>query len=168
MLVHHLLGGPDSARPEVRAEAKQLAEAAIALAPEERWGYDAQCELALLVDSLPTLKSCTEQLNRLVPDDRKTVALVFSLAVREKRLTDAENVIRRARAGGLDALSLERMQQLVDAQRPFLSRLWRVAPLGVGLGGLAGAAALLFRFLWSRRVRREPSAGPFTESRTAK
>ncbi|MDF3068223.1 MAG: hypothetical protein K0R38_3824 [Polyangiaceae bacterium] len=168
MLVHHLLSGPDGTAAEVRAEAKQLADAAVALAPQERWGYDAQCELALLVDDLRTMQSCTQQLDRLVPDDRKTVALVFSLALREKRFSDAENVIERARAGGMDAPSLERMQRMVDSQRPFLSRLWRAAPLGVGVGVGVGVLVLLIRFLLSRRSRTARGAVSLTESRATK
>ncbi|RYZ06964.1 MAG: hypothetical protein EOO73_14345 [Myxococcales bacterium] len=166
MLVHHLLSGPEGKKTEVRAEAKQLADAAVALAPGERWGYDAQCELALLVDDFVTLKSCSEHLDRLAPDDRKTVALAFSVALREKRLSDAEAIIERASAGGMDAASVERMRQMVAAQRPLLARVWRAAPLGVGLGAMAGIIALLGRFFWGMRSRAQRLS--LTESRAAK
>ena len=153
MLVHHLLSGPEGTSQKVRAEAKELANAAVALEPKERWGYDAQCELALVTDDQNALKRCSEQLDRLAPDDRKTVALLFALALREHRAADAEKVIERARAGGIDAPTLARMRQSLDAQRPLVSRLWRSAPLGLGLGALATVLVLLGRYLLNLRAR---------------
>ncbi|HVY31351.1 MAG TPA: hypothetical protein VHB79_32585 [Polyangiaceae bacterium] len=153
MLVHHLLSGPDGKKPATRAEAKDLANAAVAMSPTERWGYDAQCELALLSDDFKTLKSCSEQLNRLAPDDRKTVALLFSAALHEKRLADAEKIIERAGAAGMDKPSLEHMSSLLDARRPALVRLWRSLPVLLGFGALAAVLVLLGRFLLNLRGR---------------
>jgi hypothetical protein len=123
MLVHHLLTGPDRAKPEVLAEAKALAAEAAATSPNERWGHDAQCELALRANDLPALNACSKQLDILAHDDRKTVAMLFSVALAERRFADAEQLIERARAGGMEEASLQRMRLTLRQREPLTRRI---------------------------------------------
>jgi hypothetical protein len=158
MLVHHLLSGPDRAKPEVLAEARALSADAIATSPNERWGYDAQCELALRTNDLPALEACSKQLDRLAPDDRKTVAVLFSVALAEKRFADAERLIERSRAGGMDEPSLERMRATLRQRQPLTQRIAHWAPIGLGVGAGAAALILLIGYVLNGRKRRRGAA----------
>lgn len=163
MLVHHLLSGPDSAKAEVLTEAKALAAEAVAKSPNERWGYDAQCELALRANDLPGLKACSKRLDVLAHDDRKTIAILFSVALAEQRFADAEQLIERSRVGGMDEPSLERMRVNIRQREPLTRRLAHSAPLGLGIGAGAAALALLLGYALNARKRRR-GAAPLRES----
>lgn len=156
MLVHHLLTGPDGSKSAVRAEVKQLVAEAITMAPKERWGYDAQCELAQLTNDFSSLKSCSQQLQQLAPDDRRSVSLAFVVALREQRFGEAQALIDRARGKGLDEAVLRDMQRTLDRQGPLWRRMKTQWPLGLGAG--LGAALLVLAPSWIGRMRKRQAA----------
>lgn len=160
LLVHHLLSGLKGKDAATRAEAKTLAAEAIRTSPQERWGYDAQCELAILQKDRTALAACTKELERLAPDDRKTLAFAWSLAVTDQRYDDAARLVEDAKKGGLDDTTAKRMAQELESRRPLGDRLKRRAPIGIG-AGLAAAAlvTLMARLVRRRRTPTVPFAG---------
>jgi len=158
MLVHHLLTGPDREKKEIRDEAARAAADAVKLEPAERWGYDALCEIALSDNDLPALKSCSNKLDQYAPDDRKTLSLLFTVALADKRFGDAEALIERGRKGGLDAGTLAVMRKTLAAQGPIWWRLRQSAPLGLLAAAIAAALAFGIRFSINLRARSRASA----------
>jgi len=158
MLVHHLLTGPDRDKKETREEAARAAADAVKLKPDDRWGYDALCEIALSDNDLPALKSCSDKLNQYAPDDRKTLSLLFTVALAEKRFSDAEALIERGRKGGLDAGTVAVMRKTLAAQGPIWWRLRESAPLGLLAAAIAAALAFGIRFLLNVRARSRAAA----------
>lgn len=151
MLVHHLLSGPEGKAQATRAEAKQLADDAVRLAPNERWGYDATCELALAQSDRVALSSCSKKLAELAPDDRKSLAFAWALAISDNRLDAASHLLDDARRRGLDEATLARMQREIDARQPLIERLKRRAPLGLAAGAAAALLVLGVSRVWRRR-----------------
>lgn len=158
MLVHHLLTGPDAGKPATLSESKNLAAEAIAQAPAERWGYDAQCEVALKTEDTAALHRCTQKLDELAPDDRKTLSLLWSLALKEQRLNDAELLIERAQRSGMDEPTLTRMRQTLQARSSVGRRLMTSAPWGLVAAALGTALFVSARRYSSRRRAAVPPA----------
>ena len=159
LLVHHLLSGSKGKDPATRAEAKQLASDAVAAAPEERWGYDAQCEVAVLQKDRPALAACSKKLEQLAPDDRKTLAFAWSLAVTDQRYDDAARLIEDAKKRGLDEGTAKRMQRELESRLPLETRLKRRAPIGIAAGLVAAVAVMLVgRLVRRRRTTTAPLA----------
>jgi hypothetical protein len=150
MLVHHLLSGKSEAQPEVRAEARRNAEEAVTLAPGERWGYDARCQLALRENDLARLGACAKKLAELAPDDRKSLSLSFVVALGERRFDAAEALIDRGAKEGLDRASVQVMREQLRAKAP---GLWRMLP-GLVAVLLAVAAFIVLRLLSKLRTRK--------------
>ncbi|MFZ5893505.1 MAG: hypothetical protein ACOY0T_20760 [Myxococcota bacterium] len=154
MLVHYLMSGPKRKDEASRQEAKRVAEEAVQLAPTERWGYDAKCEIAMVESDRTELANCSKKLQELAPDDRKTLAFNWTLAMMDKRFDDAQRLIEQAQQRGLDAVTAKRMQKELEAHLPLSARLKRNAPIGIAAG--AGAALLILAI--GRLVRRRRRA----------
>ncbi len=150
MLVHHLLSGKSEAQPEVRAEARRYADEAVTMAPGERWGYDARCQLALRESDLPRLGACAKKLTELAPDDRKSLSLSFVVALGEQRFDAAEALIDRGEKGGLDAASVRAMRDELRARHKGLGRMLP----GLIAVLLAVAAFIALRLLSNLRTRK--------------
>lgn len=154
MLVHHLLSGKSEAQPDVRAEAKRSAEEAVSMAPGERWGYDARCEIALRENNLANLKACAKKLDELAHDDRKTLSLLFASALAEQRLSDAEALIARGEKEGLDAASVRVMRDKLLSKSPLSARLRRALPSALLAMLLTAGLIAGIRFLLAARSRK--------------
>jgi tetratricopeptide (TPR) repeat protein len=86
-------------------------------APESKLaGHHLRCELGLTLPGIEDLQSCTGGLAAIAPDDPKTVAFAWALAMRQERREEARQLYQRARAVNLPAAGLERMERAMAAQ----------------------------------------------------
>ena len=105
------------------------------------------CELAVRVHDDKRLAACSSALKALAPGDPKTLYFQWTLAIRRGDQWQAERILEEARAAGLAAPALARMNEATAALsstnswgRPLLAGLAAAA-----LAGLAWAMALRAR-----------------------
>lgn len=117
-------------------------------------GLHLQCEAALHEQDFASLADCAHALERVAPNDTKTITFLWALASHEGNRRDAEILIERARSHGVSAAVIARMDNATRALG------WRrfVPSHGVAwmTGLVAGAAALAVAglALAARRLRR--------------
>ena len=101
---------------------------------------DLECRIATRTGNVAQLEECTSVLASRAPDDARTIAYQWALAVQEGRMEDAEMLDARAGAAGIAPESLATMRKVVhDWQR---ARAWRIG-LGVTAIALLLAAAIV-------------------------
>ena len=122
---------------EVEAAARHLAAQ-----PDARvLGLQLECRLGVRTARLPLLEECTRDLAAAAPNGASTYVFAWSLAQQKHDYDEARRLIDRARAAGLPADALARMQ---SATSPTSRRL---VIAGVGLASML----LGFLLLWHRR-----------------
>jgi hypothetical protein len=117
-------------------------------------GLHLQCEIALHVEDFATLATCSRALERLAPNDTKTITFLWALAAHDGNRTDAEILIARARSHGIAPAVVARMESATSAMKwrrwlPGIPALWAAAAIVV-VALVTGSAILL-----TRRVRRD-------------
>lgn len=108
-----------------------------------------RCELALRADDTGALATCAETLERVAPQDPKTVSFEWALALRRHNRSAAIGLIERARGAGVSADGVAKMER---ATRQMTVRLVsQIVLLFVGAALVAALSALGFRHLAQRR-----------------
>ena len=131
---------PDE-RKELEGVAKHLAGESGGAPIAERM----RCEIALRVHDVPALESCTAALGKLAPNDSITISFQWALALEKRDRASAERLIERARAAGMAADGLAKMESATGS-------------LGLGRGaratlwGFGGIATLLLLVVAARRI----------------
>ncbi len=110
-----------------------------------------QCQVGVKEHDAAMLTACTAALEKVAPDDPKTVIFKWSLAVLEGRTDAANKLVDRARDLGVLAEAVERMQNLTT---PGGRRHWGAWTAAGACGGLAIAAAILWFTRKTRRLAR--------------
>jgi hypothetical protein len=132
---------------DVEAAARHLESQPAARVP----GLQLECRLAVKSGNLALLDECSRALATAAPNDPSTWVFSWTLASRRGRSDEARGFIERARAAGLAADAVARMESASGGGR--------LRPLllgGVGLVVVAGGAWLLRR---RRRAAAPPSSG---------
>jgi hypothetical protein len=109
-----------------------------------------RCEVALRVEDAATLATCTGQLEKLAPNDPKTVSFAWALALHERDRGEAERLIARAREIGMSADGVAKMEAATSAMAR--RKLGRFVLLGLVV--VVAGVAVMFG---TRRLR-GPSA----------
>ncbi|HLK88998.1 MAG TPA: hypothetical protein VKZ18_03835 [Polyangia bacterium] len=104
-----------------------------------------RCDVALRFNDYPALEACTAELARKAPDDPKTVSFQWALAIEKGDRSAAEGLMDRARARGVSADNVARMQHATRVMT--LRHLGRMA----GAAGI-GALVVTLLLLGVRRV----------------
>lgn len=110
-----------------------------------------QCQVGVKEHDSAMLEACTAALEKLAPDDPKTVIFKWSLAMMKGRTDEAGKLVERARDLGVLAEAVERMQNLTTPGGRRHRGTW--AAVGA-CAGLAFAAAILWLTRKTRRVAR--------------
>ncbi len=108
-----------------------------------------RCEMDLRFKDIPALEACTAKLAQQAPNDPRTVSLQWALAVEKRDRTAALSLLDRARAVGVSAAALAKMEAGTHAIRR--RRLQRLALLIVAAGLIAAGLQLGRRWLATRR-----------------
>jgi Zn-dependent protease with chaperone function len=128
-------------------QAEYALDRAAELEPKEVYLAQAQCELALYQKSVPRLSSCSARLAQLAPNDRSTIWASWVLAMSENRLSDAQQLVKRAKSLHLPPSMVEHMDAETEAAIPWTTRAltWAALVLGVwaALSGLLVLAGML-------------------------
>jgi hypothetical protein len=118
-------------------------------------GHHLQCQLGVRIESIPLLEECTKALAVIAPEDPKTITFEWALAVRKGDPSGGRREIARARALGMNADQLARMERLTAQLEPAWRRGFRghrVFWLTFAVGASCGLAVFFIR-------RRRSSAG---------
>jgi len=94
-----------------------------------------RCELGARLEDARRLEACTRALSTLAPDDPRTIAFGWALALAKQDWDEAEQVVGRARRVGLARDAVERMESKLRSARDRASGLPSV------IGGTRGAIA---------------------------
>ena len=95
-----------------------------------------RCEMDLRFKDIPALEACTAGLTRLAPNDPKTVSLQWALAVEKRDRPAALSFLDRARAVGVSAAALARMEEGTRAIRRRQSLRLALLLVAAALAGL--------------------------------
>ena len=143
-------------------EAAQLADRAVALAPDDIFTHISRCEVAVGRNDMTLLQRCTTALGETFPRDPATHVYLAVLSASEGRFLEAERDLRRARELGLPEEAYRSILGSVRRSEPITTRMLPVL-LPVGVAWLACLLILLLLgFVLSRaalRVARRPAAG---------
>jgi hypothetical protein len=110
-----------------------------------------QCQVGVKERDAVMLEACTSALEKVAPDDPKTVIFKWSLAVMKGKTDEANRLVDRARDLGVLAEAVERMQNLTT---PGGRRHWAAWGAAGACAGLAIASALLWFTRKTRRLAR--------------
>lgn len=113
-------------------------------------GHHLRCELALRLSDTAMLERGVAGLVALAPEDAKTISFQWALAIRRRDRAQAERLVARAQAAGLEPAGVARMQQATDALAR--GRSLRLVLPALFLVVAAGAAIIV-------RRRRRPVSG---------
>jgi hypothetical protein len=136
---------PDSDKTDLDAALAHLAtqpDAALLL-------EQLRCDIALRGHDLRTLEACSNALAAKAPNDAKTISFQWALAIERHDGSAARRLIKRARAAGMSADGLERMERVTGAGWRGRVRLvvWSLVLAAVSTLVLGA----VFRFLRPRR-----------------
>jgi len=106
-----------------------------------------QCQVGVKEHDAAMLEACTAALEKVAPDDAKTVIFKWSLAMMKGRTDEANKLVDRARDLGVLAEAVERMQNLTT---PGGRRHWAAWAVVGACAGLVLATALLW---FTRKTR---------------
>jgi tetratricopeptide (TPR) repeat protein len=104
------------------------------------------CKVGVKTKDIAMLEACTAVLQKLAPDDSKTVVFKWSLAVQKGQREEAERLLGRAKAMGVVQENIERMQALTAGHGG--------PPLWATILGAALVLGALAYALWTVRRRR--------------
>jgi hypothetical protein len=107
------------------------------------------CRLAVKLGSVPGLRECVDKLEQALPHDATTLTFKFSLALLEKDLSKAHEVIDEARQAELPAEAIGLMQKELSTRAR--QKLTRQLATGAAVVGVPFAAATALLALWRRR-----------------
>jgi hypothetical protein len=108
-----------------------------------------RCEVALRAEDTHALAACTETLKKTAPNDPKTISFQWALALEKHDRSTALQLLDRARAMGVSADGVAKMER---ATRQMTLRLVRrFVLLALGAAVIAALLALGFRHLSQRR-----------------
>ncbi len=110
-----------------------------------------QCQVGVKERDAAMLEACTAALEKLAPDDPKTVIFKWSLAVMKGRTDEANKLVDRARDLGVLKDAVERMQNVTT---PGGRRHWATWAVVGACAGLALASAILWFTRKTRRLAR--------------
>ncbi|NOY28120.1 MAG: hypothetical protein GXP62_19820 [Oligoflexia bacterium] len=149
-LAYTLLDVPsgEGASAADRAEARDLLEAARAVAPDDPTNARLRCKLAMDQDDIDLLRVCVADLDRVAKDQVMTSFYAWSLAFREHRWRDALHALDQAQAAGMPGADAESFRALTRKARP----RWTVWGPALGIGAVLGAAVWLIGGAWRRRA----------------
>jgi Zn-dependent protease with chaperone function len=122
-------------------EATSLLARAQDLDPQDEIVAQTQCQVAMLRRNLAELRSCSERLDRLAPNDAGTAWASWVLAMSDDRFDDAEEQVERARKNGGSPKMVQHMADETSNGRPWTDRAWYWAVRIVG--GWLGLSLLL-------------------------
>jgi Zn-dependent protease with chaperone function len=160
-LANDLLG--EHATPAELAEAKELADTAGGMAPDEPGPQAARCAVAVRIADDGMMKDCVASLQALAPEFAPThLYAVFEAANRGDWQT-AEHELDRASALGAKPEMVERLRHDVRASEPLWQRYWRPVALVLGIW-LAGLALLLTLGVILGRIATRAARKPATEA----
>jgi len=108
-----------------------------------------RCEVAVKLQEVGMMEACTKVLTGKAPDDPKTIVFRWTLAMMKGQTAEAARLLTSARATGVPAESVERMQAIT----PGSSGRSRTLALGVA-AALAIAAGAIAGLVLSMRRRR--------------
>jgi hypothetical protein len=110
-----------------------------------------QCQVGVKEHDVTMLATCTAALEKVAPDDPKTVIFKWSLAMMKGRTDEANRLVDRARDLGVLGDAVERMQNLTT---PGGRRHWAAWAVAGACAGLALATAILWLARKTRRLAR--------------
>jgi len=105
------------------------------------------CQVAVKAKDVAAMEACTAELDKLAPNDPKTVIFKWSLAIEKGQRAEAAKLLDRAKELGVVPESLERMRGVAVASRLHMPPFWAVA----GAVLLVSALGLA---LWTVRRKR--------------
>lgn len=100
------------------------------------------CEIATRLEHTERLRTCTRQLTKLLPNDPRSVAFSWALAIREHDWDAGERLIAKARQAGLPAPAIGAMEAQLAAERDKGADLISLVRQWGLLGGLVLAIGL--------------------------
>lgn len=114
-----------------------------------------RCQLGARLEDVPRLQACTKKLDALAPDDPRTLVFSWSLALRQRNLTQAERILERAKQAKLPAAATQKMSDALQLVRERQAPWWQRAlhdsrALGI-TAGLMALAAGVAGFIGRRR-----------------
>lgn len=103
-----------------------------------------ECEVAVRTSDETRLEECTRALARIDPENPRTIAYLWSLALLQKNRANAERLLEQARASGMNPEAIDEMQTATAALLDRSGGWWLWAAAGA-LGSLA-CVPLMWRF----------------------
>jgi hypothetical protein len=153
-LVRLVANGPQPLSLEARKELMDVAKHVAADKQAGTGGAYIACQIGMALHDRAALEGCTATLQKVAPDEPKTISFEWALAIERGNHGDAERLIERARKAGVPAEGLAAMEAATHSIAPV--RFVRAAGWGV-----VGSALLLGIFFWGRRTllqrRRAPA-----------
>ena len=143
MLAAALVTLKDNGKPSAAelSEAKKLAAEAARKNPRDGYPQMVLGEIAVASNDPDMLRSATEKLEVLAPNDPTTHLFRLSVAASEGRWGDAQAALDRAKAAGLPPAAYAGMKTQLESATPFYIRWWK--PAAMALTGWVGGFALL-------------------------
>jgi tetratricopeptide (TPR) repeat protein len=132
--------------------------------PEVAMVAELQCQLGLRLKDPKRLAACTTQLQKLQPNDMKTITYSWLLAVMRLDRKAAWSLVDRAKRTGAPPDTLRTMEQATSGLRsPLEQTLRKAAPVGGAVLLLVLVAALAWR---QRRMTQRFTPGVLRKSNT--
>ncbi len=116
-------------------------------------GYELQCEVAIRASDTAKLSECAAALAVAAPNDQKTLMYEWDLAVREHHFAKADELMEQAKAAGMKADGLRRMELATHEARS--KRYWMFGLLFAG--GLTLLTCLVYALLAFAKRRGAPA-----------
>jgi len=157
---HLVTGVPGELDPDEVADL-DAALAHLAAHPAGRLtAYHLQCELGVRLADEPRLSACTAGLAENAPDDPKTVAFQWALALQRGDSAGAARLVDRAKHAGIEPAGVAAMERATTSAarsasgKPARSRgWWAIGAVALIVGGVAGRPLLRASLNNSRRRR---------------
>jgi Zn-dependent protease with chaperone function len=118
----------ESKQPDKLARALSLAARAAAMSPDDDAILDQVCNVAMVGRDVRLLRTCSEALDRIAPDELPTAIFGTMLARVENRYGDARERLEKARMLGLPEDMYRDVSARIDEEEPVTQKY-----LGVGL-----------------------------------
>ncbi|MEA2488886.1 MAG: hypothetical protein QOH21_678 [Acidobacteriota bacterium] len=149
LLGEALVQGGKASDPEL-AEARAVANEAVALQPDGEYEHAALAQVAIASQDLALLRKATERLEVIAPKDPNTYVYRHVIAASEGDFDAAETALVQARTLGLPQEAYEAMASDLDSAKPFYLRWWQAVALALAAWAatfalLLGAGSLLSR-----------------------
>jgi Zn-dependent protease with chaperone function len=126
---------------EEKTEARELADEAVSLAPNEPVAHGARATVALAEQDVVRLRDAVTALERLDPENLGTHVFAFYASAMEGEYSAARASLERAKALGLPQKPYDQMLDGLNSSMPFYVRWWK--PVTITLAVWFGCFALL-------------------------